>query len=72
MLLEDALLDPFIAIQKTKHGEVLPRVRGRIPKDMTPGDRMRRKLATKKGQKIYSGRKSTVEPVFGQIKQAGT
>ena len=31
---------------------------------------MRRKLATKKGQEIYSKRKSTVEPVFGQIKQA--
>jgi hypothetical protein len=30
---------------------------------------MRRKLATKKGQKIYSGRKSTIEPVFGRIKR---
>ena len=70
MLFEDALLDPFTATQKMKHGEVLPQVRGRIPNDMTPKDRMRRKLATKKGQEIYSKRKSTVEPVFGQIKQA--
>jgi transposase len=70
MLFEDALLNPFMATQKMKHGEVLPQVRGRIPKDMTPRDRMRRKLATKKGQKIYSRRKSTVEPVFGQMKQA--
>ena len=36
MLFEDALLDPFMATQKMKHGEVLPNVRGRIPKDMTP------------------------------------
>ena len=70
MLFEDALLDPFMATQRMKHGEVLPQVRGRIPNDMTPKDRMRRKLTTKKGQEIYSKRKSTVEPVFGQIKQA--
>jgi len=70
MLFEDALLNPFMATQKMKHREVLPQVRGRIPNDMTPKDRMRRKLFTKKGQEIYSKRKSTVEPVFGQIKQA--
>jgi transposase len=70
MLFEDALLNPFVATQRMKHGEALPPVRGRIPDDMTPKDRMRRKLATKMGQEIYSKRKSTVEPVFGQIKQA--
>jgi len=69
MLFEDALLNPFMATQRMKHGEVPPSVRGRIPNDMMPKDRMRRKLATKKGQDIYSKRKSTVEPVFGQIKQ---
>ncbi len=31
---------------------------------------MRRKLATKRGKVIYAKRKVTVEPVFGQIKQA--
>ena len=70
MLFEDALLNPFMATQKMKHGEVPPQVRGRIPQDMTPKDRMRRKLSTKKGHEIYSKRKSTVEPVFGQIKHA--
>jgi len=70
MLFEDALLNPFMATQKMKHGEVLPRVRGRIPSGMTARDRMRRKLSTKKGHETYSKRKSTVEPVFGQIKQA--
>ena len=70
MLFEDALLNPFMATQKMKHGEELPQFRGRIPNDITPKDRMRRKLCTKRGQEIYSKRKSTVEPVFGQIKQA--
>jgi len=70
MLFEDALLDPFIATKKLKHGEVPPPVRGRPPLDMTPKERMIRKLSTKRGQEIYSKRKSTVEPVFGQIKQA--
>jgi transposase len=70
MLFEDALLDPFMAPKKMKHGEVLPPVRGRPPDDMTPKERMIRKLSTKRGQEIYSKRKSTVEPVFGQIKQA--
>ena len=70
MLFEDALLNPFIATKKLKHGEVPPSVRGRPPLDMTPKERMIRKLSIKLGQKIYSKRKSTVEPVFGQIKQA--
>ena len=70
MLFENALLNPFMATQKMKHGEEPPQVRGRIPDDMTPKNRMRRKLCTKKGQETYSKRKSTVEPVFGQIKQA--
>jgi len=70
MLFEDALLNPFMATQKMKHGEEFPQVRGRIPDDMTPKDRMRRKLCTKQGRETYSKRKSTVEPVFGQIKQA--
>ena len=70
MLFEDALLVPYMASHKMKHGEVLPPVRGRPPSDITPRDRMIRKLCTIRGQKIYSKRKSTVEPVFGQIKQA--
>jgi len=70
MFFEDALLDPFMATQKMKHGEVFASVRGRTPKDLTPKERMLRKLCTKRGQDIYSRRKCTVEPVFGQMKQA--
>lgn len=69
MLMEDALLRPFIAIGRLKHGEVPVSVKGRPPKDMTPKEAMRRKLATKAGHAIYARRKCTVEPVFGQIKQ---
>lgn len=42
--------------------------RGRIPKDMTPRDRMERKLLTKRGRAIYKTRGVLVEPVFGQLK----
>ena len=70
MLLEDAGLDVFVATGKVKHGEVLPPVRGRPPADLTTKQRMQRKLRTKRGKKMYAQRKATVEPVFGQIKQA--
>lgn len=70
MLFEDALLKPYIATGRLKHGEVLPAVKGRPPKDLSPREAMIRKLSTKRGRAIYSKRKSTVEPVFGQIKHA--
>ena len=41
-----------------------------LPQGATRVDRMRRKLQTKVGAAIYSKRKTVVEPVFGQIKQA--
>ncbi len=46
-------------------------VRGRIPKDISTADRMRRALSTKIGKAAYGQRKAIVEPVFGQIKEAG-
>lgn len=42
--------------------------RGRIPKSATPRQRMDRKLATKRGQRLYRKRSGMIEPVFGQIK----
>ena len=63
-------VDPFIAPEKTRHGRVSPPApRGRIPKQLSPRDRMRRKLQTKRGRQRYALRMATVEPVFGQIKQ---
>ena len=64
-------LVPYIATQRLKHHEELPPIpRGRIPKSLTPKQRMARTLRTKKGRATYKKRKGQVEPVFGQIKQA--
>ena len=62
-------VDPFIAPDKTRHGQAIPPAsRGRIPANLSARDRMRRKLRTKRGRRRYAIRKETVEPVF-QIKQ---
>jgi len=64
-------MEPLIAPERIKHSDKPePAPKGRIPKDMGVMDRMRRKLKTKHGKKIYSKRKESVEPVFGQIKEA--
>lgn len=47
-----------------------PSSRGRIPKVLSPRERMQRKLLTARGRSRYGLRKITVEPVFGQIKAA--
>jgi transposase len=44
--------------------------RGRIPRDISVADLMRRKLSTKAGKSAYARRKAIVEPAFGQIKEA--
>ncbi len=48
-----------------------PPPRGRIPKDATYKEKMERKLRTKKGKEIYKKRSTSVETVFGQIKNRG-
>ena len=65
-------VDPFVAPERTRHGWVPPpALRGRIPKGLSPKDRMRRKLRTKRGRERHALPMETVEPVFGQIKQGG-
>ncbi|SRR5208283_2475846 len=62
--------EPFIPRDRSKHSDAPePSPHGRIPRDMSLADRMLRKLKTKTGKAIYSKRKESVEPVFGQIKQ---
>ena len=63
-------MEPLIAPERIKHSDTPePAPKGRIPKDMSVVDRMRRKFKTKHGKQIYSKRKESVEPVFGQIKE---
>ncbi len=45
-------VDPFVAPEQTRHGRVVPPApRGRIPSHLSPRDRMRRKLQTRRGRR---------------------
>ena len=67
----DTGIDPLIATGRQRRGEPTPAApRGRIPTDLTPKQRMSRKLRTVKGKTDYARRKAIVEPVFGQLKVA--
>jgi len=69
--LEKLGVEAFIPPARLKHGEVAPPApRGRIPKGLSAKELARRKLSTIRGRTIYAKRKTIVEPVFGQIKQA--
>ena len=69
-LVDVGYVDPFVAPEQTRHGRVVPPApRARIPSHLSPRDRMRRKLQTRRGRQRYALRMQTVEPVFGQIKQ---
>lgn len=64
-------IDPFVAPERRKHSDPLPPApRGRPPKNLTPKERMKRKLQTLPGRAAYAWRQILPEPVFGQIKQA--
>lgn len=67
--LEDQKIDSYVATGRQKHGakpgkSLEPAARA------TPQERMADKLQTPAGKRVYSKRKETVEPVFGQIKEA--
>lgn len=64
-------IDAYVATERQKHSAATAECpRGPLPKGSTRVDRMRRKLQTKAGKGVYAQRKSIVEPVFGQIKEA--
>jgi transposase len=56
--------EPFISVGRQRHDESEP---GPKPRSTPMRDFMQAELATPDGKKIYSRRKCTVEPVFGQI-----
>lgn len=63
-------MEPFIPRERRKHDDPPdPAPRGRIPNSTSVVERTLRRLKTKAGQKIYSKRKESIEPVFGQIKE---
>ena len=66
--LKDPGIGDYICPGKEKHGEVVVSVRGRIPQDMSYGDRVRKKLSTKQGRATYVLCKNIVKPVFRQMK----
>lgn len=61
----------FISPGRLAHGSVAGAApKGRIPRDISVANLMRRKLSTKAGKSAYAQRKAIVEPAFGQIKEA--
>ena len=68
--LEGAQIDPYIATERLKHHEKAAcDSDAPLPEDLTPKERMARKLRTKNGRETYAKRKGMVEPIFGQVKQ---
>ncbi|MGA2203307.1 MAG: IS1182 family transposase [Terriglobales bacterium] len=69
--LEKKRIEGFIATDRECYRDRhQPGPRRPLSQRATRVDRMRRKLQTKVGAAIYATRKTVVEPVFGQIKQA--
>ena len=69
--IEEIGAEAFVPPDKVKHSEwrAAKPPRGRIPKNITPDDLMRRKLRTRRGRACYKLRQTNVEPVIGQIKE---
>ena len=66
----ESKIEAYLATKKDKHGQRRPAAkRGPLPRAATRVERMKRKLQTRAGAKVYAQRKWIVEPVFGQIKQ---
>ena len=64
-------ITPYISFGKEQHNQPLEdRFAGvqELPEDATDIEKMKHRLQTQEGKKIYAQRKSIVEPVFGVIK----
>lgn len=68
--LEKEKIDPYLATERLKHHEKVSCASDSpVPENLTPKERMARKLRTKHGRETYAKRKGMIEPIFGQIKQ---
>jgi hypothetical protein len=68
---EHSGIEPFIPPNREKHNQTITERftdLAPLPGEAEPIDKMRNKLKTVEGRKVYAQRKSTVEPVFGIIK----
>ena len=63
-------VDLYVPPDRQKHGDDPPPSELPSVVDDTIKEKMRHKLRTDAGKKVYARRKAIVEPVFGQIKQA--
>jgi transposase len=71
--LEQQNIEPFIASGRQSHNQNLEERLAdepEAPEEATPVEAMQHQMKTKKGKEFYAKRKSTVEPVFGIIKEA--
>ncbi len=64
----EPLIPPDILRRREWRAQQAPK--GRIPKNLSVPDRMRRRLATKEGKRLYLQRQASVEPVFRATKGA--
>jgi transposase len=62
--------EALVAPKKIRHSEwrEAEPPRGRIPEGLSRKELMARKLRTKRGREEYGKRKTTAEPIFGQLK----
>jgi transposase len=71
--LEGEGFDPYIATERQRHHVAAPAPAAAVggpAASATAKERMRAKLDTESGRAVYARRKTIVEPVFGQIKEA--
>lgn len=62
----EALIPPDRVRRRQWRAQRSPK--GRIPKHLSHKDRMRRRLASKEGKRLYQQRQGSIEPLFGNTK----
>ncbi len=67
---EEHKVDAYIATQRHRRSAAAQPLAAPVEPPVTAQQKMRAKVASPEGQKIYRRRKCIPEPVFGQIKQA--